>query len=160
MVLLRPPPQLPLPAHGWVSRRRLLGATGAAAVLCHIVSGPARPSPRLPFAAAELTVSPGVARRGGSACGRRWAWGAEAAVPWRAGTFLSREELAPGAGVFPARGSGGAWAPGVWNRGEHGLVRSLSGGNDRPEGASRSRSHSGQRTAGRARRKPTTGELL
>lgn len=112
MVLLRPPPQLPLPAHGWVSRRRLLGATGAAAVLCHIVSGPARPSPRLPFAAAELTVSPGVARRGGSACGRRWAWGAEAAVPWRAGTFLSREELAPGAGVFPARGSGGAWAPG------------------------------------------------
>lgn len=26
--------------------------------------------------------------------------------------FLSREELAPGAGVFPARGSGGAWVPG------------------------------------------------
>lgn len=25
---------------------------------------------------------------------------------------MSREELAPGAGVFPARGSGGAWAPG------------------------------------------------
>jgi hypothetical protein len=45
VVLRRPPPQLPLPARAWVSRRRLLGATGAAAVLCHIVSGPARPSP-------------------------------------------------------------------------------------------------------------------
>lgn len=78
VVLRRSPPQLPLPARGWVSRRRRLGATGAAAVLCHIVSGP---GPSLPFAAAELTVSPRAARRGGSACGRLWAWGAEAAVP-------------------------------------------------------------------------------
>lgn len=45
VVLRRSPPQLPLPACAWVSQRPLLGAMGAAAVLCHIVSGPARPSP-------------------------------------------------------------------------------------------------------------------
>lgn len=66
MVLRRPPPQLPLPARGWVSRRRLLGAAGAAAVLCHIVSGPARPPP--PFSRRlELMVS----SRGRAARARR-----------------------------------------------------------------------------------------
>ena len=44
VVLRRLPLQLPLPAHAWVSQRRLLGAMGAAAVLCHTVSGLAWPS--------------------------------------------------------------------------------------------------------------------
>lgn len=88
----------------WEPREQLR----CSAILCL-----ARPGPRLPFAAAELTVSPrgrearrqrvrpalGVGRGGGCPVAR-------------AGTFLSREELAPGAGVFPARGSGEAWAPG------------------------------------------------
>lgn len=63
VVLLRPPPQLPLLARGWVSRRRLLGASGAAAVLCHIVSGPARPSPSPRGGCADGESRGRVARR-------------------------------------------------------------------------------------------------
>lgn len=79
--------------------------------------------------------------------------------------FLSREELAPGAGVFPARGSGGAWVPGGV---ELRRARPREELRVSPEVMTVRR---GRRAAqatvgkprgqlGRARLKPATGELL
>lgn len=141
VVLRRSPPQLPLPARGWVSRRRRLGATGAAAVLCHIVSGPARPGLRLPLrgggadgespgrAARRQRVRPalGVGRGGGRPVTRR-----DIFVPRRIGAPRGG---APGARLRRSVGCRGCGAEAsTAPRG----VRSFSGGKDRPEGASRS----------------------
>lgn len=102
VVLLRPPPQLPLPARGRVFPEAATGS-GREQLWCSAILCLPLPIPRPSAAAAELTVSPEwsgafPSRRcpasvlpapsraaapglGDSACGRRRAWGAEAAVP-------------------------------------------------------------------------------